>query len=147
MSEYGVFLSKHFPFFLSIHYPDSKVHGQHGVNLGPVGPRRAPCWPHELCYQGSPQIVSYSKSVSFRRLCNIMGYSLWEGWFSNLLRAMPNISVGWLWPIANIQASKPMMSLIARFLGQLGTHMGPTGSSWAPCWPHEPCYLGYFNSQ
>ena len=26
--------------------------GQHGVHLGPVGPRWAPCWPHEPCYQG-----------------------------------------------------------------------------------------------
>ena len=32
--------------------PDSKVHGgQHGAHLGPVGPRWAPCWPHEPCYQ------------------------------------------------------------------------------------------------
>ena len=23
-----------------------------------------------------------------------------------------------------------------------GAHMGPTGPRWAPCWPHEPCYLG-----
>ena len=29
---------------------DSKVHGAH---LGPVGPRWAPCWPREPCYQGS----------------------------------------------------------------------------------------------
>ena len=25
---------------------------QHGAHLGPVGPRWAPCWPHEPCYQG-----------------------------------------------------------------------------------------------
>ena len=31
-------------------YPDSKVHG---ANMGPTGPRWAPCWPHELCYLGS----------------------------------------------------------------------------------------------
>ena len=24
--------------------------GRHGAHLGPTGPRRAPCWPHELCY-------------------------------------------------------------------------------------------------
>ena len=24
-----------------------------------------------------------------------------------------------------------------------GASMGPTGPRWAPCWPHEPCYLGY----
>ena len=29
--------------------PISKVHGAH---LGLVGPRWAPCWPHEPCYQG-----------------------------------------------------------------------------------------------
>ena len=23
-----------------------------------------------------------------------------------------------------------------------GASMGPTGLRWAPCWPHEPCYLG-----
>ena len=25
-----------------------------------------------------------------------------------------------------------------------GAHLGPTGPRWAPCWPHEPCYLGIF---
>ena len=30
--------------------------GQHGAHLGPVGPRWAPCWPHEPCYQGSSNI-------------------------------------------------------------------------------------------
>ena len=26
--------------------------------------------------------------------------------------------------------------------GQSGAHLGPTWPRWAPCWPHEPCYLG-----
>ena len=26
--------------------------------------------------------------------------------------------------------------------GQHGAHLGPTGPGWAPCWPHEFCYLG-----
>ena len=26
--------------------------------------------------------------------------------------------------------------------GQHGAHLGPVGPIWAPCWPHEPCYLG-----
>ena len=26
--------------------------------------------------------------------------------------------------------------------GPLGTHLGPVGPRWAPCWPHEPCYQG-----
>ena len=24
-----------------------------------------------------------------------------------------------------------------------GAHLGPTGRRWAPCWPHELCYLGH----
>ena len=34
--------------------PDSKQSswGPHGAHLGPVGPRWAPCWPHEPCYRG-----------------------------------------------------------------------------------------------
>ena len=26
--------------------------------------------------------------------------------------------------------------------GQHGAHLGLTGPRWAPCWPHELCYLG-----
>ena len=26
--------------------------------------------------------------------------------------------------------------------GQHGAHLGPGGPRWAPCWPHELCYLG-----
>ena len=26
--------------------------------------------------------------------------------------------------------------------GQHGAHLRPTGPRWAPCWPHELCYLG-----
>ena len=42
--------------------PDFKGHrGQHGAHLGPVGPRWAPCWPHEPCYQGAcMNVVRYS---------------------------------------------------------------------------------------
>ena len=25
-----------------------------------------------------------------------------------------------------------------------GAHLGPPGPRWAPCCPHEPCYLGYY---
>ena len=34
---------------MDITQPDSKFHG---ANMGPTGPRWAPCWPHELCYLG-----------------------------------------------------------------------------------------------
>ena len=32
----------------------AKFRSQRGTHLGPVGPRWAPCGPHELCYQGRP---------------------------------------------------------------------------------------------
>ena len=40
--------------------------------------------------------------------------------------------------------SQPVLktTLIARFVGQHGANMGPTAPRWAPCWPHELCYLG-----
>ena len=39
---------------VSVRYPDKQGSwGQRGAHLGPTGPRRAPCWPHELCYLGS----------------------------------------------------------------------------------------------
>ena len=28
--------------------------------------------------------------------------------------------------------------------GQHGAHLGPIGPKWAPCWPHEPWYLGCY---
>ena len=35
--------------------------------------------------------------------------------------------------------------LISTLWGQHGAHLGPTGPRWAPCWPHELCYLGKTN--
>ena len=31
---------------------------------------------------------------------------------------------------------------ITKFMGQNGTHLGPVGPRWAPCWSHKPCYQG-----
>ena len=47
--------------------PDSKIHW---ANMGPtwVGPRWAPCWPHEPCYQGlyvEAAISVFSSKVSY----------------------------------------------------------------------------------
>ena len=36
----------------------------------------------------------------------------------------------------------PWRPQIHSFRGQHGAHLGPTGPRWAPCWPHELCYLG-----
>ena len=34
-------------------------------------------------------------------------------------------------------------TLIARFMGHHGAHLGPTGPRWAPYWLHELFYLGF----
>ena len=41
--------------------------GQHGAHLGPVGPRWAPCWPHEPCFQRSSHIEACMKWQTFWR--------------------------------------------------------------------------------
>ena len=33
--------------------------GQHGAHPGPIGPRWAPCWSHELCYLGHLHLVPH----------------------------------------------------------------------------------------
>ena len=41
--------------------PDSKVHRANMVaHLGPVGPRWAPCGPHEPCYQGGEGEITWA---------------------------------------------------------------------------------------
>ena len=35
-------------------------------------------------------------------------------------------------------------TLISRFVGPTWAHLGPTGPRWAPCWPHELCYVGRY---
>ena len=62
--------------------------GQHVAHLGPVGPRWAPWWPHELCHQGiSRPIASYnfgidctSKWRQFSPVCWCYFISLWTKW-------------------------------------------------------------------
>ena len=75
--------------------------GQHRADLGPTGPRWAPCWPHELCYLGpfsnlytwyteftSHKIHGTVYSISMSLLCDftechnnpnqcIMIYTIW----------------------------------------------------------------------
>ena len=44
--------------------------------------------------------------------------------------------------MASTKAKIRLQALIARFMGQHGAHLGPTGPRWAPCWTHELCYRG-----
>ena len=42
-------ITKYLLIYFTCMDPERKVHG---ANMGPTGPRWAPCWPHELCYLG-----------------------------------------------------------------------------------------------
>ena len=43
-----------------------------------------------------------------------------------------------------VQRFLPSITLITRFMGPTWAHLGPIGPRWAPCWPHELCYLGRY---
>ena len=40
-----------------------------------------------------------------------------------------------------VWATFPNNTLIARFMGQHGAHLGLTGPRWAPCWLHELLFI------
>ena len=98
--------------------------GQHGPHLGPIGPRWVQCWPHELFYQGS----LLSSPMPF---------------WSSVAREWINsrICVSKRGVTINIILDGVITTLIGSW-GQHGAHLGPTGPRWAPCWPHDLCYLG-----
>ena len=47
---------------------------QHGAHLGPIGPRWAPCWPHDLCCLGCLNTRKQPK-------CNIETYLITLVWY------------------------------------------------------------------
>ena len=49
---------------------------QHGAHLGPIGPRWAPCWPHEPCSQG-PNV--YPCLVQLDHECRMPLIPVYEG--------------------------------------------------------------------
>ena len=66
-------------FFEDIHnkhpwYQDSW--GHHGAHLGPIGPRGAPCWPHELCYLGPQTLTVRWRLLLIQRLNHVLQYKL-----------------------------------------------------------------------
>ena len=52
--------------------PDSKVHGAH---MGTTGPRWAPRWPHEPCYQGLLSVLSSQRQPWYSD-CNALSKSV-----------------------------------------------------------------------
>ena len=44
-------------------HQDPLLVGQHGAHLGPIGPRWAPCWLHELSYLGTDCLKHRDKTA------------------------------------------------------------------------------------
>ena len=53
-----------------------------------------------------------------------------------------NRPMGYWWVADELLTKISEISLLARFMGPIWGPSGPTGPRWAPCWPHELCYLG-----
>ena len=52
--------------------------GQHAAHLGPLGPRWAPCWPHEPYYQGTCIGGQPKKPKKIRHHWTLNSLSSWE---------------------------------------------------------------------
>ena len=67
---------------------EQSLWGQHGAHMGPVGPRWAPCWPHEPCYQGSHAVWVVISIYLMTSLDNP----------HTIVRSLPAVITGYLWP-------------------------------------------------
>ena len=61
--------------------------GQHGAHLGPVGPRWAPCWPHEPFYQGPPLPATHSYAILFNSIWHTLDETIKWPRHNNYARA------------------------------------------------------------
>ena len=70
--------------------------GQHGTHLGPVGPRWAPCWPHEPCFQGP--IISGIR-VHGKTALLLLDYGMNYLCVPSIMRWSRPVqwSIGWTW--------------------------------------------------
>ena len=62
--------------------------GQHGADLSPVGPRWAPCWPHEPCYQGHHSSLALGLKWSY------MGYRHGYLNITNTVKFLDDVATG-----------------------------------------------------
>ena len=66
--------------------------------------------------------------------------NLWcYGWF--MCHRHATLPIASFLQAASSAINSPLTCL-PREQGSLGQHGGPTEPRWAPCWPHELCYLG-----
>ena len=92
-------------------------------------------WQLSTCPEGFMSLSSLSK-LENRVLPN--GPSMVEGWV---------VHVTFVWSVYHVDSElladhRSSLPKWQSSWGQHGAHLGPVGPSWAPCWPHEPCYQG-----
>ena len=62
--KYQILTINHY-YLLHIPWQQSSPHSKvHGANMGPTGPRWAPCWPHEACYLSLHWSLSWNQDLN-----------------------------------------------------------------------------------
>ena len=52
----------------------------------------------------------------------------------------------WRGPVSQPMAAYACPPQLAKFTRPTWGPLVPVGPGWTPCWPHEPCYLGHYNT-
>ena len=89
-------------------------------------------WMHGQSLGGCTLI---SKSPSYLELDWIKGIQ--KLWLGSGIHSYSNVN--WLSSIFHFCI--PKLPWWQGSQGQHGAHLGPRGTRWAPCWPHELCYM------
>ena len=71
-------------FIVHEHWSSQDSCGQHGAHLGPPGPRWAPRWPHEFCYQ-----CQWSNNKHNVNATKLAPFCTWHLWITFLDRKSP----------------------------------------------------------
>ena len=108
---------------LKKYLPDSKVNG---ANMGPIWGRQDPGGPHVGPMNFAIWAIVQEFTLLVKHDTGIHWFAYTWAYFENNIK---HSALNWI-----------STSLIVRFMGPT---WGPTGPRWAPCWPHELCYLGY----
>ena len=130
-----------------------------------VGPRWAPCWPHESCYQGRMSTVHHDMPhfLPAHSTCltdgdpdsKVHGANMGPTWvlpapdgphvgpmnFAIMVECLQYIMANFT-SFMHSALVLMMRTLIVRFMGPIWDPPGADRTRWAPSWPNAPCYQG-----
>ena len=75
-------------------------------------------------------------------------YNSWNKFSLTKVNSTYHLPAAWEVSCCCVGSADDVTSVISKDKGVQGlweqhvAYLGPTGPRWAPCWPHEPCYLG-----